>query len=214
MPSPARSTHPGGRRTRKSPDRGLVPTPGASVRRRVADEDLPRDRDDRDAAGAAADDRRRAHSWQSRAGRTRPIRSTTRWPRSSVPVRPTTRQGRARRAGRSARSTRLPAATRRPQDPRPPARPRVPALGIGTDRHVLQGAPAALSGRTEGRGPQSLYGSCTSRPAIATPSGRSVCFTRTVPACAARTSGRRLYTSGASSAPPPTRTIPLPRSRS
>src|SRR5215213_5719729 len=63
------------------------------------------------------------------------------------------------------------------------------------------------------RGPQSLYGSCTSRPAIATPSGRSVCFTRTVSPCAASTSGRRLYTSGASSAPPPTTTMPCSRRR-
>ena len=36
--------------------------------------------------------------------------------------------------------------------------------------------------RSRSRGPQSLYGSCTSRPAIATPSGRSVCFTRIEPA--------------------------------
>ena len=40
--------------------------------------------------------------------------------------------------------------------------------------------------------PQSLYGSTTSRPAIATPSGRSVCFTRIESPCAASTSGRRL----------------------
>ena len=39
---------------------------------------------------------------------------------------------------------------------------------------------------------QSLYGSKMSRPAIATPSGRSVCLTRIEPACAARTSGSRL----------------------
>ncbi len=49
--------------------------------------------------------------------------------------------------------------------------------------------------RPRGRQPaarQSLYGSYTSRPAIATPSGRSVCLTRIEPACAASTSGRRL----------------------
>src|SRR5919106_5568973 len=63
------------------------------------------------------------------------------------------------------------------------------------------------------RGPQSWYGSETSRPAIATPSGRSVCFTRIVSPWAASTSGRRLYTSGASSAPPPTRTMPCSRRR-
>ena len=50
--------------------------------------------------------------------------------------------------------------------------------------------PKQAEGRS--RGPQSLYGSTTSRPAIATPSGRSRCFTRTEPACAASTSGRRL----------------------
>src|SRR5437763_506311 len=38
---------------------------------------------------------------------------------------------------------------------------------------------------------QSLYGSTMSRPAIATPSGVSVCKIRIVPACAARTSGSR-----------------------
>src|SRR5438034_6608046 len=63
------------------------------------------------------------------------------------------------------------------------------------------------------RGPQSLYGSTTSRPAIATPSGRSVCFTRIESPCAASTSGKRLYTSGASSAPPPTSTMPCSRRR-
>src|SRR5438132_1301143 len=68
---------------------------------------------------------------------------------------------------------------------------------------------------TEGRSrcPQSLYGSCTSRPAIATPSGRSVCLTRTESPWAASTSGRRLYTSGASSGPPPRSTMPCSRSR-
>src|SRR4029079_19685895 len=74
-----------------------------------------------------------------------------------------------------------------------------------------RGGPSTTEGRS--RGPQSLYGSWTSRPAIATPSGRSRCFTRIVPPCAASTSGRRLYTSGASSAPPPTSTMPCSRRR-
>src|SRR4029079_11040199 len=74
-----------------------------------------------------------------------------------------------------------------------------------------RGGPSTTEGRS--RGPQSLYGSWTSRPAIATPSGRSRCFTRIVPPCAASTSGRRLYTSGSSPAPPPTSTMPCSRRR-
>ena len=61
-------------------------------------------------------------------------------------------------------------------------------------RRCTRGCSSVSPRTTEGpsRGPQSLYGSTTSRPAIATPSGRSVCFTRIESPCAASTSGRRL----------------------
>ena len=49
--------------------------------------------------------------------------------------------------------------------------------------------------KARSRGPRPVSpcrGRTTSRPAIATPSGRSVCLTRIVSPCAASTSGRRL----------------------
>jgi hypothetical protein len=70
---------------------------------------------------------------------------------------------------------------------------------------------SSAKNRPEGRlrGPQSWTG----RGRRARPSRRradkSVCFTPIVPPQAARTSGTRLYTSGASSAPLATSTIPL-----
>ena len=131
------------------------------------------------------------------------------------------RQGQQRQRDRRPRGAldRRPRRRRHARDRALDVRPRhrrLPCPGLGHEpacRGRRDAAASCATGRVrrrrsetaEGRfrGPQSLYGSCTSRPAIATPSGRSVCFTRIESPWAARTSGRRLYTSGASSAPPP-----------